>query len=197
MQTFQYISYKNPTLKNFDNNVSGFSVPAESTIRNHQIQLKLKEEIINDIKDSVVDKSILLMIDESPDKRGKYDCNIMVSVLEEHKSNALRLYKVCSLTTPLNGDILTGIITRTLTSLFGFELTKNLVIIVTDNGSYNNKTVEGLKLQNDDMNIEFVTCIIHMINRILDKAQSKTPLVYKFIKKLNQIIKNSRMKRKL
>ena len=82
-------------------------------------------------------------------------------------------------------------------SLFGCNLTQNNVLIVTDGASYNKLAIEGVRKQFPSLKLEFVTCLAHMVNRVLCKLQEISKNAMKLIKSLNAIMKNSIIKRRL
>ena len=99
----------NPALKYFLEDSTGRKVPSERTVRAHETLNHLKEKVKKDIETDVINKSVVIMVDESSDNRQKFVCNVLVGVLEGTKANPLRLYRVVSLVQPLNSDILMGI----------------------------------------------------------------------------------------
>ena len=62
---------------------------------------------------------------------------------------------------------------------------------MTDNGSYNKLAVDNLKIIYTDVNVSHITCVIHMISRVLSILPGLFVNALKFYKKLSAILKNS------
>lgn len=185
---------RNSMFKSFLERRTGQKLPSISVLRSGTVET-IYNRILASIRNTLMGKSIYLIIDETTDIMDRMQVNFLVGCLDGSPStpmlafvdyvdiaNSSELYKsflkCCRVIWP-EDDI-------------PYE---NIKLILTDQAAYMVKSVELMKILAADA--LHVTCVVHAFHRVAETLRSLHPTVNEFLGKFKEILRGSKRRKRL
>ncbi|KAB0803224.1 hypothetical protein PPYR_00194 [Photinus pyralis] len=175
----------NPQFKSFLEKYCKKSVPDQSTLRKRYVS-ECYTETMNNIRQTVQNRFLFFVVDETTDVCGRYIANLMVGVLGESSSNKSFLIS-CKHIEKTNNETISRFIVEGLSNLFLPKAVPHdkIVLMLSDAAPYMIKAAQNLKIFYP--NLIHNTCLAHGVNRVAEEVRNQFPVVNDFINNVKKV----------
>ncbi|KAG0430765.1 hypothetical protein DMUE_5633 [Dictyocoela muelleri] len=179
---------QNTVFKTFMEEYTNKMIHDESYYR--KLLLPVFEKKRSKIFESLRNKDVYILFDETTDINGKYILNIMSGVCGRSSRENTYLIRTVELT-KTNSETIGQEIINVMSEIYDGKIEFNrLRLVLSDGASYALKAVKALKLL--FLNLKHVTCIAHMLHRLCEKVRDISPISNNIASQLKRILIKNR-----
>lgn len=160
----------------------------------HNILVELHKEMKNKIVECLQGKDFYVMVDESPDLKGRKIVNIMVGILSEVSTEKPFLFETAEME-DVNSETISNLIILSVGKIVNkIEDFKRFKLFISDGAPYCVKTGAIIKIIY--RNCKHVICLAHNLHNLAETIRIKCPQINTLASKLKKYFKHKSKNRK-